>query len=150
MKLCNRGEVNKWAFSVVITESFFLCSLTSRQTDNQVNFISDPINTQTAGNNLYIYFTEIGTGTVDAINGITALSPDGEWDMNIYEQASSTNLDPNAVGVTFLQEETVRVDSGVTASVAFTGTCEGSGGDGITATGIDSTTIPGDVAIVSI
>lgn len=128
MQECNRDSVNKWGFNVDTSQSYFLCSMISEQTGLTVNFIANS-NTKVSGNNLYIYFTEVGTGAESLTTGSVKLSPAGQWTLSLYEQASSTNLDPDDGGVTLLLTETIRVDDNGTAQVGFTGTaCSGSGG----------------------
>ena len=133
MNLANRDSVNKWAFSVNTSQSYFLLSMTSRQSGLTVNFLADPVNTIVSGNNLFIYFTE--NTTEDKENGIVSLSPAGEWDLLLYEQASSSNLDPD--NATLLLDEVIRVDDAGAAVVAFTGSCAAAGDSGTVLTTIN-------------
>lgn len=41
---------------------------------------------------------ELTTGADDPLNGVITLKPDGSWKYNVYQQASSTNIDPDLTG----------------------------------------------------
>lgn len=129
MKICNRGAVNKWSFNIENSLTYFLLSLTSRQTGLSVRFIADPVNTVVSGNNVFLYFTE--TETEDAVNGDITISPQGDWDMTLYNQSSSTNLDPSLAD-TELLTEVIRVDIADAAATGFTGTCADAVGNDFT------------------
>ena len=117
MLVCNRGADNGWSVGARSSADNILLHFTSLQTDLSVYCIANDV--VQIGQNTFFTFTE-GT-PVDEENGVIQLSPDGQWELNVYEQASTTNLDPD--NATYVATEIIRVDSGETAATGFTGTC---------------------------
>jgi len=117
MLKCLRGQENKLAVGERSSSDYILCSLRSLQTELTVYVIAS--NVVQVGSNTFFRITE--GDTPDALNGTITLSPSGQWEMNVYEQASSTNLDPD--NATFVSNEIVKVISNGVADTGFTGTC---------------------------
>jgi len=55
----------------------------------------------------YDKFTVTESGTEDRVNGTLSLKPEGIWTLKVYEQSSSSNLDP--ANATLCHTEKVKV-----------------------------------------
>lgn len=66
---------------------------------------------QSSGSFYIIHIVEVGeNGTEDKVNGKLRLGPSGDWQAEIWAQASSTNLNPNLANE-FIEEIEVIVKS---------------------------------------
>ena len=59
---------------------------------------------------LLLEFEEVSGGTADPEAGTVILSPPGNWKLSVYEQASSTNVDPDLASRRVGQPQQVTVD----------------------------------------
>lgn len=79
------------------TPSYWLVRFTSDT--NQLSVYCVCSNIATVGTTVVLTVTETGSTTAVAANGEVQLSPPGDWVMTIWEQTSSTNIDPQNAAV---------------------------------------------------
>jgi hypothetical protein len=75
-----------------LTAPYFLFNFVSDVTKQSVNFIAQDLSSYTDRYNQFL-ITET-SGTTDYTSGTIELSPTGTWTYKVYEQTSSTNLNP--------------------------------------------------------
>lgn len=92
-----------------LSTSYWLVVFTSVET--QLNNYCVTSNSGASQGPILLPITEVGDGTATATSGQVKLSPPGDWIVKVYEQGSSTNLDPdNATRLVFEQQVTVLGD----------------------------------------
>lgn len=77
---------------LTLTTAYILLWFYSSDTGNSVYCVAPDANSEGYAQDLDV--EEVGSSTPDPLAGEVALSPRGEWRLRIYEQSSSTNLDP--------------------------------------------------------
>lgn len=108
--------------------SYWLVVFTSVETG--LNNYCVTTNSGSAQGPILLPITEVGDGTATATSGQVKLSPPGDWIVKVYEQSSSTNLDPdNASRLAFELQVTVLGDACETEANSGT-ECPPGGGDG--------------------
>jgi hypothetical protein len=75
-----------------LTNPYFLFNFTSDVTGEAVNFIASDLSNYTDRYNQFL-ITET-SGTAIYTSGTIELSPTGTWTYKVYEQTSSSNLNP--------------------------------------------------------
>lgn len=111
MQVITRGQNTTLVFTlterVTLTSPYFLVRMVSRTGRNEKRFIL-PSNLSSYKDR-YDKFTITETsGTEVLTSGTVTLTPTGEWDYEIYEQASNTNTTVASAG-TLLETGMVRV-----------------------------------------
>lgn len=111
MQVITRGQNTTLVFTlterVTLTSPYFLVRMVSRTGRNEKRFIL-PSNLSSYKDR-YDKFTITETsGTEVLTSGTVTLTPTGEWDYEIYQQASSTNTTVASAG-TLLETGMVRV-----------------------------------------
>lgn len=89
-----QNSINKIVLDVttVITSPYFLIKFTNPYDCD--NFTALFVNRNTTDSYYIIWIEEVGEGgTASNVNGQVRLSPSGTYEIKIYAQASSTNLD---------------------------------------------------------
>ena len=91
-----RGSVNTFALMgrPILSPSYWLLWFRDPERSASVYCIATASNI--TGGMLTLTFTETNSPT--ALNGQVKLSPRGNWELKVYEQTSSTNLDPASAG----------------------------------------------------
>ncbi len=110
MIIINKNSVNTitptLTEKVSIANPYFLFRFTSDYSREQVIFLASNISDYTYRYDKFL-ITET-SGTTNLSNGIISLNPTGDWTYEIYQQASSSNLDMNYTGA-LLETGKVRV-----------------------------------------
>lgn len=75
-----------------LTTPYFLFNFVSDVTKESVNFIAQDLSSYTDRYNQFL-ITET-SGTTNYTSGTIELNPTGTWTYKVYEQTSSTNLNP--------------------------------------------------------
>jgi hypothetical protein len=88
----NQDSSNELVFYVNKTETYFLLKFVKEDTGAIKRCICTDSSTQIGA--IILTLVEVGTGTEDILNGEVALGVGG-WDLYLYEQSSSTNIDEN-------------------------------------------------------
>jgi len=96
MILINKNRNNTMVMTLTekstLTAPYFLFNFVSDVTKQSVNFIAQDLSSYTDRYNQFL-ITET-SGTTDYTSGTIELSPTGTWTYKVYEQTSSTNLNP--------------------------------------------------------
>ena len=96
MILINKNSNNTMVMTLTekstLTNPYFLFNFVSDVTGNAVNFIATDLSNYTDRYNQFL-ITET-SGTNNYTSGTITLSPEGTWTYKVYEQTSSTNLNP--------------------------------------------------------
>lgn len=72
---------------------------------------------QSQGSFYIIHIVEVGEGgTEDKVNGELRLGPAGDWEAEIWAQASSTNLNPNLADEFISEDDIIVISSGCSYS----------------------------------
>lgn len=75
-----------------LTSPYYLFSFTNDITQNTVNFLAADVSTAQERYNEF-YVTET-SGSTNYSSGTITLSPTGTWSYRVFEQSSSSNLNP--------------------------------------------------------
>lgn len=105
-----QGRTNKVILDVTtsITSPYFLIKFTNPYDCTAFTALFQ--NRSTTGSFYIIWIEEVGaTGTVSNVNGEVRLSPSGMYELEIYAQASSSNLDTD--NATFIEYNLLTVIS---------------------------------------
>lgn len=103
-----------------LTSPYYLFNFVSDVTGNSVNFIASDLSSYTDRYNKFL-ITET-SGTNDYTSGTITLSPTGQWTYKVYEQTSSTNLNPLlATNTTPLEVGIVKVKGTETSYISNSG-----------------------------
>lgn len=89
----NQDNIVNLSVETSVTDPYFLITFTNPFTTASFNALFHEI----PGESSYytINIEEVGrNGTIDYVNGKVKLSPAGSWELVVYAQTSSTNLDP--------------------------------------------------------
>ena len=112
-----------------LTAPRFLLHFTSTQTGANVYAITQ--NSGAVSGPLILTFDEVGDGgTVAPTSGDILLSPAGWWELSVYEQTSTTNLDPANASRLVASMGVEVVGTSCTASAYTENQCPGGGGEG--------------------
>lgn len=102
MQLINKGQNNYIVFTLyekqTLTAPYFLFELRHKVENNPIYFISQDLSSFPTRYNKFL-ITET-SGSQIPTSGVITLAKEGEYDYKIYEQTSSSNLNPvNATSV---------------------------------------------------
>lgn len=90
----SQGQANNVWMRLRPTLSVFLFVLTNGLTNESKYFLCTDTGTE-EGTQLFVIEEN---ATEDVLNGVVTLQPSGFWEYAVYEQSSTTNLDPaNAI-----------------------------------------------------
>ena len=78
-----------------LSSPYFLFQFTSDITNDSIVFLASDLSNYTDRYNKFL-ITET-SGTVNLSSGTIELNPTGTWTYRVFEQTSSSNLDPNLV-----------------------------------------------------
>jgi hypothetical protein len=96
MILINKNSNNTMVMTLTekstLTNPYYLFNFVSDVTGVAVNFIAADLSSYTDRYNQFL-ITET-SGTTNFTSGTIELSPTGQWTYKVYEQTSSTNLNP--------------------------------------------------------
>lgn len=102
MIIIRRGTINT-GIALTLTEKNTLCPpaaylfcFKSIQENREVYFVGTDISPDPLRYNL---FTIEESDTPDPVNAVVTLNPEGFWTYTIYDQSSTTNLDPTDASV---------------------------------------------------
>jgi len=124
MILVNKNSNNTLVMTLTekstLTNPYFLFNFVSDVTGNSVNFIATDLSSYTDRYNKFL-ITET-SGTAIYTSGTIELSPTGTWTYKVYEQTSSTNLNPLlATNTTPLEVGQVKVKGTETSYISNSG-----------------------------
>ena len=85
----------------------YLLSLVNYTTRERMSFIAE--DSSTTSTMLQFSVTEIGAGTPDLLDGMFSISNFGRHTIEVYEQTSTTNIDPTASGTTLLGDDEIMI-----------------------------------------
>lgn len=84
--------------NVTIGSPTYLFSFNHAGSDKQKNFIAQDTQTTAmlldGARNKFV-ITEVNSGSESLLTGSVNLQPEGQWNYKIYQQTSTTNLDPD-------------------------------------------------------
>jgi hypothetical protein len=104
MILLNKGLANTVVLTLTekctLASPKFLFKLTNDFTNSAVYFIAQDTSTNPSRYNQFVITETEDPATIDLLHGVVTLAPSGGWSYKVYEQTSTTNLDPlNATGL---------------------------------------------------
>lgn len=104
MKVLNQSSTETLVFRLINTLPDFLFIATSKVSDKKVYFISADVSLSTEYSKFLI---KEGLALSSPLVGEVELRPSGFWKFEIYEQTSTTNLNP--AGLNLIWTEQVKV-----------------------------------------